>query len=399
MEFLKSQLSLRSMDMEGRSLGTERSSVFPGAANRSSGPGAAAGRFTSLLQSRTAEGTRTTRQARESIEDDFAARIRDGRTDAAKETPRRASERSTSERPDGRKNVEGGRDQARAAGRQGRETGSKRRQGAVAAPAGHRGSAGISSRERGLALTDASDAQGASAEFDVTEDAPLAPFLQQVVTPPPAGPAVAARTGAAQVGRVIPAAAGNPALSAGAKAAPQITNPTATPALRADAVGKAARVQQAAPKPGNTAMQRADAILDQLRVHIRAGDREAIIQLNPVELGRMRLHVKVNGSSVSATIAAESAETLALLEAHAPELRSWLARDGVETVELKLELLTSSDDDGRSNSERADTDGRSPRGRRGRATTAAAGQLGSAAESLVRSLASHSADGGVDLVA
>ena len=399
MEFLKSQLSLRSMDMEGRSLGTERSSVSPGASNRSSGAGAASGRFTSLLQSRTAEGTRTTRQARESIEDDFAARIRDGRTDAARETPRRASERPTGERADGQKNVEAGPEQARPAGRQGRQTGSKRRQGAVAAPAGNSGTSGISSRERGLALTDAADAQGASAELDTTEDAPLAPFLQQVDTPPPPGPAVAAQTGAASVARVVPAAVGNPALSAGVKAGPQTTNPTVTPALRADAVGKAARVQQAAPKPGSTAMQRADAILDQLRVHIRAGDREAIIQLNPVELGRMRLHVKVNGSSVAATIGAESAETLALLEAHAPELRSWLARDGVETVELELELLTSSEDEGRSSSERADTDGKSSRGRRGRATTIAAPQLGPATESLVQSLASHSADGGVDLVA
>jgi len=373
--------------------------VSPGAANRSSGPGAAAGRFTSLLQSRTAEGTRTTRQARESIEDDFAARIRDGRTDAARETPRRASERPAGERSDGQKNVGGGREQARPAGRQGRETGSKRRQGATATPGGNAGPSGISARERGLALTDASDAQGVSAELDTTEDAPLAPFLQQVDTPPPAGPAAAAQKSAAPVARVVPAVAANRAFAAGVKAGPQITNPTVTPALRADAVGKAARIQQAAPKPGSTAMQRADAILDQLRVHIRAGDREAIIQLNPVELGRMRLHVKVNGSSVAATIGAESAETLALLEAHAPELRSWLARDGVETVELELELLTSSDDEGRSSSERADTDDKSPRGRRGRATTIAAPQLGPATESLVQSLASHSADGGVDLVA
>ena len=144
-------------------------------------------------------------------------------------------------------------------------------------------------------------------------------------------------------------------------------------------------------------MDRADAILDQLRVRIRAGEREATIQLNPVELGRMRMHVRVDGGAISATIAAESAETLAVLVAHAPELRSWLARDGSQSVELEFELMTSDDADERSNFERSDAEDR-PRGRRvgGQQRTETASAVPAA---LVESLASRSADGGVDLVA
>ena len=77
------------MDMEGRSLGTERppTSTSPGAGHH--GASTAAGRFSEYLGSKTSEAASATRGAREEVEDDVAARIRDGRTDAADEVRRR----------------------------------------------------------------------------------------------------------------------------------------------------------------------------------------------------------------------------------------------------------------------------------------------------------------------
>ena len=143
-------------------------------------------------------------------------------------------------------------------------------------------------------------------------------------------------------------------------------------------------------------MQRAEAILEQLKVRIQGGDREATINLNPVDLGRLRLHVKVDQGAVHASIAAESAETLAVLEAHAPELRAWLSRDGAESVELNLGLMTSAE---------ADAQSRSEQGERGqhsgsRRDQGSGGGISLASpEALLKTLASRTAEGGVDLTA
>ncbi|MDB4453953.1 DUF4976 domain-containing protein, partial [bacterium] len=115
-----------------------------------------------------------------------------------------------------------------------------------------------------------------------------------------------------------------------------------------------APTNKAAPAKPASSMQRAEAILEQLKVRIQGGDREATINLNPVDLGRLRLHVKVDQGAVHASIAAESAETLAVLEAHAPELRAWLSRDGAESVELNLGLMTSAEADAQSRSEQGE---------------------------------------------
>jgi flagellar hook-length control protein FliK len=143
-------------------------------------------------------------------------------------------------------------------------------------------------------------------------------------------------------------------------------------------------------------MQRAEAILEQLKVRIQGGDREATINLNPVDLGRLRLHVKVDQGAVHASIAAESAETLAVLEAHAPELRAWLSRDGAESVELNLGLMTSAE---------ADAQSRSEQGERHQSSGSRDAQRGDEAspiaspEALLQQLATRTAEGGVDLTA
>lgn len=401
MESLKSHLGLRSMDMEGRSLGTERPSVSTG-----TGDGRpASGRFLSFLQSRTSEAAGgTARRTQASMEDDVAERIRGGRTDAADAGPQRPDAPERDQR--GARETEG---DARDVGRRPEQRSDSDRPRADrsnrAEQGNERGADGpeLSSRERAIGWTDASDAHG-SDETDAHEGealaAPVLPPVQQN------GPArteaghVAAATlhptsvGSAVGGAFAPGAARG---GAGGVAPAGAAQPGAAPTLRAESATQASRTQAAAPKPGAAAMERAEAILDQLRMRIRAGDREATIQLRPADLGRLQMHVRVDGGAISATIAAESAETLAVLEAHAPELRSWLARDDGQRVDLQLELLAPSDAEDHAAREQADQ--RRKGGRGGSAQRDADASLAAAPDALTRTLARHAADGGVDLVA
>ena len=146
-------------------------------------------------------------------------------------------------------------------------------------------------------------------------------------------------------------------------------------------------------------MERAEAILQQLKVQIRAGEKEARLQLRPQELGLLDMRIKVDGGVVMARLAAESAETLAVLESHAPELRAWLSREGTERVELSFERLDL--DAGAGQDQAATRDARGQERREsGRRSTAAQMTTSAAGGDLVQALARTSTQTtGVDLVA
>ncbi len=401
MEYLKSHSNLRSMDMEGRALGTERPPTSTSSGAGSPGGSPAAGRFSEYLELKSSEGSTMTRRSREEVEDNVTARIRDGRTDSAKQVRRRESAvRDDQQVRDARADAQRS-DAARQADRATEQSGSSRRsaefRGGQEAASGRHGGK-LSGQEKAAGWTDAGDAQGTTIEPEDVTEAPYAPTLG-VQPPQPAG-AVNLSMGASSA----PA----PAIS-GVFRAPGTGQPLAglasggnRPPAAATAPGT--RVETAAGAPTNKAapakpassMQRAEAILEQLKVRIQGGDREATINLNPVDLGRLRLHVKVDQGAVHASIAAESAETLAVLEAHAPELRAWLSRDGAESVELNLGLMTSAE---------ADAQSRSEQGERGqhsgsRRDQGSGGGISLASpEALLKTLASRTAEGGVDLTA
>ena len=142
----------------------------------------------------------------------------------------------------------------------------------------------------------------------------------------------------------VPKAVGQGIPSAGLAAAARVLPKGQFNAISSSNQAKAAATKpaaqaSAAPRPGAAAMERAEAILEQLKVRIQTGGREARLQLRPVDLGRLDVRIRVDGGQVTASIAAESAETLSVLEAHAPELRAWLSKDGNESVELELYLM------------------------------------------------------------
>ena len=186
------------MDMEGRALGTERppTSTSPGAGQPGGSP--AAGRFSEYLELKSAEGSTVTRQSREEVEDNVAARIRDGRTDSAKEVRRRESAvRDDQQVRDARADAERS-DAARQADRAGEQSGSSRRSAefrrSQEAPSGRHGGE-LSGREKAAGWTDAADAEGATIDPEDATEAPYGPSLGSQIQQP-TGP-ITLSTGAA----------------------------------------------------------------------------------------------------------------------------------------------------------------------------------------------------------
>ncbi|MEL6428151.1 MAG: flagellar hook-length control protein FliK [Planctomycetota bacterium] len=383
------------MDMEGRPLGTERPSVSVAS------DGASSQRFQALLAARAgaAEG-----DVQASMEDDFAARITDGRTDAAEVEPDVRD--SVRRRPEG--DARPSQDEARDADARDAREPDARREAVERGGDGHRQRDGesLSGEERARHVVDAADAEGASEEGS---DAPPTASLPQTVTEQaPLELRAALPRAQSALPHAAPAGAA-PALAAfgGAPAAGASRGPTVAPVapVEGDRSAAARRATTAAPAR-STAAERAEAILEQLRAQIRTGAREATLHLRPGDLGRIAMRVRVEGGGVQASIAAESPETLRVLEAHAPELRAWLAKDAGGPVELELGLIdpggadagdTSAGDPG-SRGEAAQGQGGDGRSGARRAGSSASAAAAPAPEALARALTRTNTDG-VDLVA
>ena len=339
------------MDMDGRSLGTERSSTFTGGPTASR-PGArvsdalAGGdRFAAVLANRTQHG------ADSSAEGDVSARIREGRTDAATATynSREAQDKAwkprnerTVERTDDSESWE--LDDAAPEAPRGSEDSVQAPNGRAGTAADHDSTHGVGPETSELSSPshiqpelDPADALGAAGSMALPPAA-TGP-IGSSATPATPGGALAATQSAAS-----PAfAQGHPQGASGAAASRvQTAQPAQAVQGQTAATAAKAATKAAAPRP-SLPPEDARAILNEVRIQILDGKREARIQLRPIELGRLDLLIRVNGGEVVAKIAAENAEALAVLESHAPELRAWLAQDGAESVELEFSLIEPED--------------------------------------------------------
>ncbi|HVS20091.1 MAG TPA: flagellar hook-length control protein FliK, partial [Planctomycetota bacterium] len=77
-------------------------------------------------------------------------------------------------------------------------------------------------------------------------------------------------------------------------------------------------------------------ILQQVRLRLLPGAREATLQLEPARLGRLSIRLELRRGVTRAEVVAEEAATLAVLERHEPELRAALTEAGFEGVEVEL---------------------------------------------------------------
>lgn len=103
---------------------------------------------------------------------------------------------------------------------------------------------------------------------------------------------------------------------------------------------------------------KADRVLEQLAEQIRPGLRQALVVLDPAELGRVAIRVRVVEGGLAASLRAESPETLALIERHLPELRAQFAAQGLELVSLDTALDSGG---GRQQADQRGTDETRPR--------------------------------------
>ncbi len=74
-----------------------------------------------------------------------------------------------------------------------------------------------------------------------------------------------------------------------------------------------------------------------LRASLRAQRREAVVTLDPPELGRLRIHVRQDGPGMTARITAELPEVEALLRAGAEMIRERLVSQGLRIDQLVIE--------------------------------------------------------------
>jgi len=170
---------------------------------------------------------------------------------------------------------------------------------------------------------------GASATADVpsgTADQPKAGPANSSPTSPPAAPR------GAHVAAPHAATPQPPAAIAAARAADAPSAPAA-PATAAAARKEAPRAPSAAAPAANF-----DAVLEQVQAELRPNLRQALVVLEPADLGRVAVRVRMGADGLTATLRAESPETRDLLERHLPELRASFEAAGLAVNEITVEL-------------------------------------------------------------
>lgn len=140
-----------------------------------------------------------------------------------------------------------------------------------------------------------------------------------------------------------------PAGSAGQPAPRPVAGPDSIAGLTAasnpsgearNASVRSVRTVEGRPAPTEADLDRANRVLDAVRIRLQPGLRQATLQLQPEELGRVLIKIRLDGSKAQAVVRAETSEALAILEKHTPELRSMFEQQGFEGLELDLGLAS-----------------------------------------------------------
>lgn len=79
-----------------------------------------------------------------------------------------------------------------------------------------------------------------------------------------------------------------------------------------------------------------DRLAGDIASHVRIGSQEAVIQLDPPELGKIKIDLRMEDGKLHARIAADSLESRALIESHLGELRQALSVGRVEVAEMQV---------------------------------------------------------------
>ncbi len=117
--------------------------------------------------------------------------------------------------------------------------------------------------------------------------------------------------------------------------------PTGQPDMSARLGDNASATKSEAPAPSTQPSldaERSAEVLRQVRLRMSPELRQAVIQLEPRELGRIAIRISVARGVVRAELRAEEKATLDALQRHAPELKAALERVGLGAAEFALHL-------------------------------------------------------------
>ena len=151
-------------------------------------------------------------------------------------------------------------------------------------------------------------------------------------------PSAIAKYGAV-MGTMQPGGVMQPAARANAQAATPVVQ-AATVQAKTEATNLRAVTRQQAPAQTNTAekFEQAREILDQVRVRIEPGMREATIALTPAHLGKVGIKLELRDRELHAVVRAERPEALEALEKNLPELRAMLEDAGIDVGQFDFGL-------------------------------------------------------------
>jgi Flagellar hook-length control protein FliK len=77
-------------------------------------------------------------------------------------------------------------------------------------------------------------------------------------------------------------------------------------------------------------------VADDIVNHARIGQRQAVLQLDPPELGKIKIDLRIEDGKLHAHITAEVRDSKLLIETHLPELRQALLAGQHDTVDLRV---------------------------------------------------------------
>jgi flagellar hook-length control protein FliK len=77
-------------------------------------------------------------------------------------------------------------------------------------------------------------------------------------------------------------------------------------------------------------------VANEIAGHLRVNQHEAIIQLDPPDLGKIKIDLHVQGDKLQAHIIAEAHESHALIENHLGELRQALQAQSLDVVDVRV---------------------------------------------------------------
>jgi len=114
----------------------------------------------------------------------------------------------------------------------------------------------------------------------------------------------------------------------------------AAPVPRADmAAEKFAPAGDPAPASWHSTVNR---VADELASHVRLNKREAVIQLDPPELGKIKIEMHLEGEKLEARIVADVHESRVLIESHLQELRQALRSQHLDLADVRVSQDTGS---------------------------------------------------------